>query len=130
MTLIADKTAKRILVVDDVADNLFLVQLVLVNRGYEIITALGGKAAFTKIKLLNEKPNLVISDIMMPNMNGYDVIYCLRRHQDLHHIPVLLMTGDNDISCEIASRAGAVGLLYKPLDLEQLISKVELILMT
>ena len=130
MILTADKSARRILVVDDVADNLFLVQLVLAGQGYTVMTALNGKAAFTEIRSTNEKPNLVVSDITMPNMNGYEVIYCLRHHQDLHHIPVLLMTGDNSISCEVARRVGAVGLVYKPLDLEQLISEVELILTT
>ena len=134
MSLIVEKSsAKSILVIDDIADNLFLVQLVLADRGYEVITALDGKAALTKIRSIrsiNKKPNLIISDITMPNMNGYEVIYCLRHHQDLHHIPVLLMTGDNSISCKVASRVGAAGLLYKPLDLEQLICEVELILTT
>lgn len=125
MFLATEKHTKRILVVDDVADNLFLVQFLLETQGYIVNTADSGEAALAQIEIESVKPDLIILDLMMPRMNGYEVISYLRNHQDLLHIPILLMTADTSVSDRKAKDVGADGIVYKPLDLEQILTKVE-----
>ena len=126
MSLVTEKHTKRILVVDDIADNLFLVQFLLETQGYMVNTAESGEAALAQIEIESVKPDLIILDLMMPRMNGYEVISYLRSHQDLLHIPILLMTADISVSDRKAKDVGADGIVYKPLDLEQILTKVEL----
>lgn len=126
MSLMIEKLVKRVLVVDDVMDNLFLTQFVLETEGYEVDIALSGEAAIAKITTARPKPDLIVLDLMMPKMNGYEVIHHL--HQlNLSHIPVLLMTADTSVSDREAKNSGANELLYKPIDLKQFLTKVEMI---
>lgn len=125
MLLLTEKHTKRILVVDDVADNLFLVQFFLETQGYTVNTAESGAAALDRIETELVKPDLIFLDLMMPRMNGYEVINHLRNHQDLLNIPILLMTADISVSDQKAKNVGADGILYKPLDLEQILTRVE-----
>lgn len=126
MSLVTDKPTKRVLVVDDVADNIFLVQFILETQGYQVNTAESGKTALDRIQTEAVKPDLIVLDLMMPVMNGYEVIDRLHNHRNLPHIPVLLMTADREVSCQKAKEAGADKLLYKPLDLEQFMATVKL----
>ncbi|MEL6786162.1 MAG: response regulator [Cyanobacteria bacterium J06607_15] len=126
MSLITERQTKRILVVDDVADNVFLAQFVLETQGYQVNTAESGETALALIQTEALKPDLIILDLMMPGINGYEVIDRLRNLQDLPYIPVLLMTANQDVSCQQAKEAGADRLLYKPFDLEQFLTTVEL----
>ena len=125
MSLTIDKQTKRVLVVDDVADNIFLVQFLLEDRGYKVTTAENGKAAVFQVKTEAVKPDLIILDLMMPEMNGYEVINYLRHCQNLPNIPILLMTADESVSYDEAINAGADALMYKPLNLEQFLIKVK-----
>ena len=127
MSLVADKQTKHILVVDDIADNIFLVQFILETEGYQVNAAESGEIALELVKTKGVKPDLIILDLMMPGMNGYEVIEHLRNYQNLSHIPVLLMTANKDISCNRAKEAGADGIFYKPLDLEQFLTTVKLL---
>ena len=125
MSLTIDKQTKRVLVVDDVADNIFLVQFLLEDRGYKVSTAENGKAAVFQVKTEAVKPDLIILDLMMPEMNGYEVINYLRHCQNLPNIPILLMTADSSITYDEAINAGADEIMYKPLNLEQFMTKVK-----
>lgn len=125
MSLTIDKPSKRVLVVDDVADNIFLVQFLLEDRGYKVSTAESGKAAVFQVKTAAVKPDLIILDLMMPEMNGYEVINYLRNCQNLPNIPILLMTADESVSYDRAINAGADEIMYKPLNLEQFMTKVK-----
>ena len=125
MSFITEKQVQRILVVDDVKDNLFLAQFILETEGYEVDTAENGEAAITKIRTEVPKPNLIVLDIMMPKMDGYEVIHCLRQ-LNLSYIPILLMTADTNVSYQKAIDSGADGLIYKPIDLKQFLTKVEM----
>ncbi len=127
MTLITDKQIKRILVVDDIADNIFLVQFILESQGYKVDTANSGEAALTLLETSRTKPDLMILDVMMPVMNGYEVINRLRKHQELDRICVLLMTANTEITHKKAQEVGADGILYKPLNLEQFSTRIELL---
>lgn len=127
MLQIADENNKHILVIDDVADNIFLVQLILETKGYKVSTANSGKAALNLLETIRLKPDLIILDLMMPVMNGYEVINHLRNHHELAHICVFLMTANTEVSYQKAKKAGADEILYKPIDIEQFVTKVELL---
>ena len=127
MSLITDKQTKRILVVDDVADNIFLIQFILETQGYKVDTADSGEAALNLLEAVAIEPDIIILDLMMPTMNGYEVIDHLRKQQKLARICVLLMTANTEVSYEKAKEAGADGILYKPLDLEYFLTKIELL---
>ena len=126
MSLVTQNHTNRILVVDDVADNVFLAQFALETQGYQVNTAESGETALALIQTEAIKPDLIILDLMMPGINGYEVIKHLRNHQNLPYIPVLLMTANQDVSCQQAKEAGAERLLYKPWDLEKFLRTVEL----
>ena len=112
-----------ILVVDDSADNLSLMKLILESEGYKVGTANSGQEALQKIE--EYRPNLVLLDIMMPKMNGYEVIYRLRQDKNLPFIPVYFVTADKYTDKNKAIAAGADGLIYKPVDLHELLLEVE-----
>jgi len=114
---------KKILVVDDRRDNiLFLANDVLRPRGYEIITAMDGERGLRKA--LEEKPDLVITDMRMPKMNGDEMIRALREAG--HNIPVILTTFHGSESTAIAAfRAGATDYLIKPFTVDEMMAAVE-----
>ena len=127
MLQIADENNKHILVIDDVADNIFLVQFVLEAKGYKVSTANSGEVALNLLETERLKPDLIILDLMMPIMNGYEVIDRLRKHDELAHICVFLMTANTEVSYQKAKEVGADEILYKPLDIEQFVTKIELL---
>ena len=124
MSLTTDKQSKRVLIVDDVADNIFFVQFFLESQGYEVDTAQSGKAALAQIKTANPKPDLIILDLMMPEMNGFEVIDRLRNQTNLPHIPTILMTANTSVSCQQAKSAGADEVIYKPLELKEFMALI------
>ena len=124
MSLTTDKQSKRVLVVDDVTDNIFLLQFILESQGYQVDTAQSGKAALAQIETANPKPDLIILDLMMPEMNGFEVIDRLRNQKKLPHIPTILMTANTSVSCQQAKGAGADEVIYKPLELKQFVAKI------
>ena len=87
-------TNYRILVVDDLADNLFLLQTLLESEGYVVETALNGKAALDKIEQI--PPNLVLLDIMMPGLNGYEVTRQVRQDERFSALPIVLITAHDE----------------------------------
>ena len=127
MSQIADEKNQHVLVVDDVADNIFLVQFVLEAKGYKVSTANSGEAALNLLETARLKPDLIILDLMMPVMNGYEVIARLRKHHELAHIWIFLMTANTEVSYKKAKEVGADEILYKPLDIEQFVTRIELL---
>ena len=90
-SLLNNSVVDRILVVDDVADNSFLLQTFLELEGYQVEVADSGYLALEKIE--TAPPDLVLLDVMMPGMNGYEVVKHIRENQQLPFIPILLVTG-------------------------------------
>jgi len=124
MSLKVEQQTKRVLVVDDVSDNLLLAQFFLETKGYKVSTAESGKAALADVATKIVNPDIIILDLMMPEMNGYEVIDSLRHRHNLPNIPILLMTANKNVSYEDAIGAGANNLIYKPLDLAQFLTKI------
>lgn len=115
-------TNHRILVVDDVADNLFLLQTVLETEGYAVETALDGKMALDKIE--STDPDLVLLDIMMPELNGYEVTRRVRQSERFASLPIVLLTAYDESHHTPYQEIGANDLIRKPVDFDELLNKV------
>ena len=113
----------RILVVDDLADNLFLLKTILEAEGYEVDTADNGNSALAKVE--SAPPDLILMDVMMPDMNGYEVTRQIRQNRSLPFMPILLVTahGDADVIQGLAS--GANDFIRKPIEFDKLLSRIE-----
>ncbi len=122
--LSATSVSDHILVVDDVADNSFLLQVLLEDEGYQVEVANSGSAALARIEL--SPPQLVLLDMMMPGMNGYEVVQQIRENVDLPFIPIVMVTGRDEIT--ISKDLQVDGFLRKPIEFDELLSQVHAIL--
>jgi CheY-like chemotaxis protein len=114
----------RILVVDDIADNSFLLQALLECEGYQVDIADNGREALVKIEAA--PPDLVLLDIMMPGMNGYEVAECIRQNHQLDSVPILFVTGyDSSVTSIVNTSAHAAGIIRKPVEVDNLVMQVE-----
>lgn len=116
----------HILVVDDLADNLFLMQTVLEQEGYQVDTASSGRAALKKLQ--NASYALVLLDVMMPDMNGLEVTQRIRQNHNLDSLPILLITAHDQASMTKGLNLGADGFVRKPVDFDQLLIKIQQVL--
>ncbi|MBD2060294.1 response regulator [Oculatella sp. FACHB-28] len=116
----------RILVVDDLPDNYVLLQTVLETEGYQVEVADNGHAALQRIA--SYPPDLVLLDVMMPGMNGFEVTRRIRQNPSLPFIPILLVTGYSEPTPADGFDAGADGFIRKPIDFDDLLKRVQTIL--
>lgn len=122
MNGLLNKKNESILVVDDSPDNLYLMQFVLESQGYKVGLANNGREALRKIS--GYQPDLILLDLMMPQMSGYEFINHLREDKNLSSIPVFLVTADKYTEDDDAIAAGANGVIHKPIDINELLSEV------
>ena len=85
---------KRILVIDDLPDNVFMLQDRLEHEGYKVLTAYNGKSGIEKAQ--NELPDLILLDVMMPDINGFEVCKTLVNDGRTSDIPIILVTAKTD----------------------------------
>ena len=112
----------KILLVDDEKDIVEFLQYNLVQEGFEVITAYDGIEA---LKKLSEKPDLVILDIMMPQLNGYDVCKKIRSLPEFRQTPVIFLTAKSSEMDEIRGlEIGANDFIQKPISPKKLIARV------
>ncbi|HEY9829228.1 MAG TPA: hybrid sensor histidine kinase/response regulator [Stenomitos sp.] len=116
----------RILVVDDSPDNLFLVQTILEEEGYAITLAEDGRAALQQIEL--SPPDLVLLDVMMPGMDGYEVTKRIRENQNSPFMPILLITAFEGPSVVKGLDTGADDFIRKPVEVDELLARVRSLL--
>ena len=112
----------RILVVDDVYDNLLLIENILDDERYSIELASDGFAALEAID--RAPPDLILLDVMMPGMHGYEVTRRIRDNPNLSYIPILLVTAHEQSSAIDGLDAGADDFIRKPFDTEELLARV------
>lgn len=113
--------AARILVVDDDPDIVGLLRLHLSTAGYEVRAAQDGIEAGYMV--LADPPDLIISDVSMPNMDGLAFVTALRADSTLPHIPVIFLTSVDDEDSRVRE-LGAAGYLTKPVRADHLLSMV------
>jgi two-component system alkaline phosphatase synthesis response regulator PhoP len=88
----------KVLVCDDERHIVRLIQVNLERQGYNVVTAFDGKEGLEKIR--SEKPNLVVLDVMMPYMDGFEVLKTIRREPETENLPVIMLTAkaqDKDV---------------------------------
>lgn len=118
---------EKILIIDDDLDTLRLVGLMLQRQGYQITAATDGQQGLEKA--LNDKPNLILLDIMMPEMDGYEVARRLRANPQTVEIPILMFTAKTQLDDKVAGfEVGADDYLTKPTHPSELQSHVKALL--
>ena len=119
----ADAT-RKVLVVDDDEDIVNIVSALLENEGYVTVKAINGKDALEKA--IAEKPDLIIADIMMPEMDGWEFCWRVRENQALGETPFVFLTARADVMDQIrGSEIGADDYIIKPFRKQELLKRVQ-----
>ena len=117
--------ASKILVVDDSPTVVKFVSFSLKNKGFDIVTACDGMDAIEKISNMSERIDLVITDLNMPNLDGYGLIDTLRSNEMYADTPVIILTSEEDEEDkEMGARVGANSYLVKPFNPAMLLEEV------
>jgi len=115
---------KKILAVDDERHIVRLVQVNLERAGYQVVTAFDGKEALQKVEA--EQPDLVVLDVMMPYMDGFEVLQTLRKNQATRDLPVIMLTAKaQDADVFRGWQSGVDCYLTKPFNPMELIAFVK-----
>ncbi|MBE2258585.1 MAG: response regulator [Candidatus Accumulibacter sp.] len=114
---------KKILVVDDSPTERHVMKALLTSSGYEVITAESGEEGIAKAK--SELPDLVLMDVVMPGLNGYQATRTLTRDETTRNIPVIVCTTKGQETDKIwGLRQGAQDYLVKPVNGQELLAKI------
>ena len=117
----------NILVVDDSTTNVVLLEAIFYERGYKIDTALNAKEAFSIIE--KKVPDLILLDLLMPRISGFDFLKQLRENTNTKDTPVIVVTASTDEeNFDKIMKLGAVDYIQKPIDLKYIVDKVESVL--
>jgi two-component system chemotaxis response regulator CheY len=117
--------SKRILTIDDSKTMRDMLMLTLVEAGFDVTQAVDGQDGLEVLQGMGAKPDVIITDINMPRMDGYDVIRNLRKDPAHKSTPILVLTTESEAEKKnLAREAGATGWMVKPFDPERLIATV------
>ncbi|MDZ8108556.1 MAG: response regulator [Nostoc sp. DedQUE12a] len=119
---------KRILICDDIADNTFLLETILQAEDCQIESVDSGAAVLDKLETDPNYPNLLILDIQMPKMDGFEVVKRIRESAKFQFIPILLVTGLHEDDIEKRLEVKPDGFIQKPFDPDVVIAQVRTIL--
>jgi two-component system cell cycle response regulator DivK len=116
--------SKRVLVVEDDAQNSYLIGFILEKSGYEVTTAVDGEQAVAEVE--NALPDLILMDMLLPKMNGYEATRRIKARPEAKDVPIVALTaysmkGDREKILE----SGCDGYISKPIDPETFVSEME-----
>lgn len=116
-------SVKKIMVVDDSPTERLILTDLLTRNGYAVVAVDSGEQAIAQAK--QELPDLILMDVVMPGMNGYQATRTISREETTRHIPIVMCTSKDQETDKIwGMRQGAQGYLVKPLDPIELLAKV------
>ena len=114
---------KKVLVVDDSPTERHVISELLVRSGYQVITAENGEEGIEKAR--REKPDLILMDVVMPGLNGYQATRTLTRDETTKQIPIIVCTSKGQETDRIwGLRQGALDYLVKPVNAVELLAKI------
>lgn len=114
---------KKILVVDDSATERHVLVTFLESKGYQVVTASNGEEGVAAAK--RELPDVILMDVVMPGVNGYQATRTISRDEATKHIPVIMTTSKDQETDKIwGMRQGALDYMVKPVDQTALLSKL------
>ena len=117
----------KILVVDDEIYIVHILDFSLGMEGYEVITALDGEQAIEQAR--NEKPDLIVLDIMMPKLDGYETCKILKSEKETRDIPVILLSAKGrNVDQKVGFEVGADDYITKPFSPRKLVERINSIL--
>lgn len=122
-----DPQAKRVVCIEDEPEMIDLVRLILGRKGFEVIGANGGVEGLEAVR--REKPDLVLLDLMMPDMDGWEVYQQIKADEELRHIPVVVVTAkaqsiDKVLGLHIAKVDDYITKPFGPQELLESVSKI------
>lgn len=113
----------KIMVVDDSPTERFFLGGLLTKNGYQVLTAESGEEAIIKAK--QEKPDLIIMDVVMPGLNGFQATRAITKDEETKHIPVIMCTTKGQETDMVwGMRQGAKDYIVKPVNQEDLLKKI------
>jgi two-component system, cell cycle response regulator DivK len=113
-----------ILIVDDSTTNLVLLEAILQEEGYKTSTAINAKEAFASIE--RGKPDLILLDLLMPQISGFDILEKLKAFPSTSEIPVVVVSAVNTKeNIELCKDLGAADFFSKPIDIPTFLSKLK-----
>ena len=113
----------KILIVDDVVSNVLLLKILLTNEKFQVCTASNGNMCIEMAK--SEHPDLILLDVMMPDLNGFDTAVILKKDPETQDIPIIFLTALNNPSDLVKGfQVGANDFLTKPFNKEELVMRV------
>ncbi|MDS3861445.1 diguanylate cyclase [Thermosynechococcaceae cyanobacterium BACA0444] len=114
----------NVLLVDDIPENLQLLSDLLVKLGYTVRSVTSGKMALKTIRV--KQPDIILLDIKMPEMDGYQVCQALKADADLKHIPVIFISALDDVFDKVkAFNVGGIDYITKPFQVEEVVARIE-----
>jgi len=115
---------EKILIIDDSNTNVVLLQAVLSRNGYNTMTALSAKEAYSRIE--DNKPDLILLDLLMPEISGFDFLEHIKSEEGTKNIPVIVVSAVTDtVNIKKAMDMGANDFIKKPIELQILLTKVK-----
>jgi DNA-binding response OmpR family regulator len=118
---------KKVLLIDDEEEMAEMVSMSLTAAGYEMATAITSQEGLEKAKA--EKPDVILLDIMMPEMDGYEICRRLKNHEETKNIPVVFFTAlcTPDLEGEVV-QCGGCGCIVKPFEPKEIIEKIKAVI--
>ncbi|MBM3244747.1 MAG: response regulator [Candidatus Omnitrophica bacterium] len=119
--------AKKVLIVEDEVDICRILSLRFQKKGFEVLVANNGEEGFNKAK--QEKPDIIILDLMLPKLPGEEVCKKIRSDEEIAETPIIMLTAKaTDVDRIVGKVIGANAYLYKPFDAKQLLEEVDKLL--